>query len=186
MADNETERKVLPKITPQKDDFFMGVLMIASAMCKDPTGQQASILVDRKDRWVAFGINFLTQPDTYQQKNKFGWDERDRELALVTNVEAVIHRALKLYVPGTTALEPFDGHILYTTGKPLLRDIRMAHANGVKDIIYGPVTSQYFDESDWHQAQELAKTYSMKLKAYNGNLNWLRDRVWSLSHLFCS
>jgi len=187
LADNDNngkERKVLPKITPPRDDFFMGFLMVASAMCKDPTGQQAAVIVDRKDRWIAFGVNFLSQSDTFQSKNKFGWEEPDRELVLVTAVEAAIHRGLKLYTPGSTSFEPFDNHTLYTTGPPMLRDVRLAQANGIKDIIYGPISSQYFDERDWHQAQEVARRYTMKLVEYKGNLHWLRDRVWSLSHLF--
>jgi hypothetical protein len=173
------------KFTPPKEDFFMGLCFMFGAMCKDPAGQEAALIVDNNDRWLASGVNFIEQPDNYgQNKAKFGWEIEDRETAMIHAVDAVMDRALKMYIPGTTTLGPFHSHTLYTTGPITTAHVKRCNGNGLKDIIYGPLKSLFFDEGDWQRAQKLADLYRMKLKAYSGNLNWMRDRTESLAYLF--
>jgi len=182
IADNGT-RKLQPKITPHKDEYFMGIILVEAVMCRDPIAQKAALIVDHKDRRVGFGINFI--PKEFNTIKGYGWDERSRELALVHAEEAAIDTALKRYIPGGQAhLEVFDRHTMYVTGPPSLRGVRRAMSNGLKDIVYGPLMPQYFDDVEWEETQELAKAYVMKLVSCKGNFGWVRDRVASLSHLF--
>jgi len=177
---------LLPKIVPAKDDYYMGLLITAASICRDPAGQEAAVVVDEKDRWVSFGVNFIEQPDQYGvNKSKFSWESEDRDIAMVTAVESAIDRALKMYTPGwSSSLGVFHSHILYTTGPLQLKDVRRCASNGLKEIVYGPLRSKFFDASDWAKAKKLADLYKMKLKKFDGNLNWLRDRAESLSYLF--
>ena len=173
------------KFTPPKDDFYMGLCFMFGAMCKDPAGQEAALLVDSNDRWMASGVNFIEQPDAYGvNKTKFGWELEDREAAMIHAVDAVLDRALKMYVVGASTLGPFHSHTLYTTGPITVAHVRRCNGNGLKDIIYGSLRSLFFDEANWHRAQKLADDYHMKLKAYSGNLNWVRDRAEGLAYLF--
>ena len=75
--------KLQPKIIPPKEDLLMGLCFTVAAMCKDPAGQESALLVDRKDRWLISGVNFIEQPDSFGvNKNKFGWELEDRVLAM--------------------------------------------------------------------------------------------------------
>ncbi len=176
-------RKLQPKIIPPRDAYFMGKILVEAVMCRDPVEPKAALIIDHKDRRVGFGLNFI--PKDYNVTKGYGWDEQSRELALVHAEEAAIDTALKRYVPGSyTHLDVFDRHTMYVTGPPSLRGVRRAISNGLKDIIYGPLMPQYFDDVEWKETQELAKALGVKLTLCEGNMGWVRDRVLSLSHLF--
>ncbi len=176
-------KKLQPKITPPRDEYFIGVILVEAVMCKDPVAQKAALIVDHKDRRVGFGVSFI--PKDFTTPKGYGWDERSRELALVHAEEAAIDTALKRYIPaGQVHLEVFDRHTMYVTGPPSLRGVRRSIANGLKEIIYGPLMPQYFDDVEWEETEELAKAYGAKLISCEGNFGWVRDRVASLSHLF--
>jgi len=181
MATESKERKTQAKITPPKEEYFMGLLFVFASMCKDPYGQEAALIVDSKDRPVTFGVNFLAQPEGYQSK-KLTWNIDDRQLGMTTAAEAALERALKLYSPGIC--EPFTSHIMYLTGPPCLRVVRESARNGMKTIIYGPLRSKLFNDADFAQAADLAERYKLTVRRFSGNLGWLRDRVWSLSDMF--
>ena len=181
---DKKERKTQSKITPPKDDFYMGMLFMFGAMCKDPNGQEAAVIVDGKDRPVTWGVNFLTQPESYHSTKRLSWDPEDRYLGLMTACESVIDRALKIYLPGVSVSEPFTGHVMYSTSPPSLRAVRRSAANGLRTIVYGPLRSQLFDEVDWAESQRLAEICKVALKRFDGNLGWTRDRVWTLSHMY--
>ena len=124
IADNGT-RKLQPKITPHRDEYFMGTILVEAVMCRDPIAQKAALIVDHKDRRVGFGINFI--PKEFNTIKGYGWDERSRELALVHAEEAAIDTALKRYIPGGQAhLEVFYRHTMYVNGPPSLRGVRRA------------------------------------------------------------
>ena len=190
MADDDNDDKgrdpttrMQLKLIPPKEDIYMGLCFMFAVSCKDPAGQEAALLTDGKDRWLASGVNFIEQPDSYG-KPKFTWEMEDRFAAMTHAVDAVLDRALKMYVPGSSTLDPFHMHTLYTTGPITTAHIRRCAANGLKDIIYGPLKSLFHDHEDWERAKILAEAYHMKLKAFDGNLNWLRDRAESLAYLF--
>jgi len=182
-AIDKKERRLQARITPAKEEYFMGVLFMLSAICKDPHGQEAALLIDNKDRLITFGVNHISQPAGYQNR-KLSWDPEDRYLGMTASGDSAMDRALKLYVPASTMCEPFTSHTMYLTGPPTLRLVNRAAANGLKNFIYGPLRSQMFDEDDWKQAVELAKVHDMTLKEFNGNLGWLRDRTKALSETF--
>jgi deoxycytidylate deaminase len=179
----DTKRKVQPKICPPTHDYIMGVAFVVAAACKDPTGQQAAIVVDQKDRIIAHGVNFLVCGDTYQSQ-KMEWDAAGRRTGMITAAEAALDRALKIYTPGAIACEPFIHHTLYMTGPPLLRDLRRCISLGLKKIIYGSNDPLYFDNNEWDDTLDLAVSQGATVELYKGNLNWLRDKVHSISHLF--
>lgn len=183
MSTETKARKIQPKITPLRDDYFMGILLVASAACKDPNGQQTALLVDSKDRWISVGINFIPPAGPTGHK-KLDWTPENRDVFMTSAIDSAMDRALKLYIPGSTISEPFVGHTLYSLAPPMLRDIRRMAANGLKEVYYGPLRPQYFNEDDLEQTKKAASEYNIKLNEYKGNLNWVRDRVWSLSHLF--
>lgn len=180
---SDEKKKTLAKITPSKEDYFMGVLIIESSMCRDPYGQQAALIVDGKNRQVSMGVNHIP---TDNHLKKLGWDDESRYMSMVTAVESAIDRALKLYLVGSTYSDPFSSHDIYVTGKPTLRCVRRCLSLGLKNIIYGPVVPLHFDERDWEYAKKLADAGGITMKKYNGNLNWLRDKIESLSDLFSS
>lgn len=184
MPETNSKRKIYPKICPPTHDYVMGVALVMASACKDPMGQQAALLTDSKDRIVAHGVNILASADGYGGTKKLEWDAEGREQGMVTAIETVLDRALKMYIPGATTGEPFSLHNLYVTGPPLLRDIRRCASLGLKKIMYGPIQPIYFDENEWESTLALAKVFGLTLVAYEGNLNWLRDKVGSLSHLF--
>ena len=179
----DADRKIQGKLTPPKDDYFMGKLLMDAAICRDPNIQQAALIIDSKERFVTFGVNHYPSMD--YNLDKFTWSLSHRELAMVTAEEAAIYSALKRYsTPGSAHVEPFTSHDMYTTGPPTLRAIRCCAANALKTIIYGPMVPEYFDEKDWVDAQVVAKAYQISIKRFTGNLGWIRDRINTFSHLF--
>src|SRR5688500_9215745 len=97
-------KKVLPRLTPPVDAYFMGRLLIESACCKDPDIQHAALLVDSKDRPIAFGTNYIPRDYNNQSVN---WDLEERMRTMISAEEAVIARALR------QASDPFLAATLY-------------------------------------------------------------------------
>ena len=175
-------KKINPRITPPKEDVFMGLIYMTAVLSKDPVTQQCALLVDSKDRWVSYGVNYIPKPEHGQQGYK--WDEEGREVAMVPADVAAIDRGNKLYVPGVSYTDAFTSHTLYITSPPSLAGVQSAMRNGLKKFIYGKEIPGYFSEAEWERTQLLAKNYRIELIAFKGNLGWVADRVMSLSNLF--
>ena len=182
MSNQTNSRKLQSRITPPREEYFMGKLLVEAVLCRDNIETKAALILDHKDRQVGFGVTFIPKPDFVAKE--FGSDERTRELCIVHAEEVAIDQVLKRYIPGNTVLEPFDRHTLFITGPPSLRGVRKAIANELRNIIYGPIMPQYFDDVEWEETKELAKAYAIKMTYCDGNLGWVRDRILSLSHLF--
>lgn len=174
---------MLPRISPPKEDLFMGILMVASAACKDPIFQQSALLVDHKDCVVTIAHNTLMEPD-YLNGSKKAWTEYNREILLVTAVERAIQHSLKEKALSNSTFGILDRHTIYTTGPITHRDVRAAYNTGLKKIIYGPITPKDFDQTDWEKTIDCAKVWGCHISPYKGNLNWVRDRIDSVSDLF--
>jgi len=184
MAETDTEggvKKLQSRITPTKHAYFIGKLLVEAVICRDLVDPKAAIIVDSKDRRVGFGISFVPKPEL--SNKSWGRTEEQRELGLIHAEEAAIDTALKRYVPGASVFEPFDRHILYVTGPPSLRGTRRCLANGLKEIVYGPLVPRQFNDVEWEETKALAKAYGIKLELCEENLAWVRDRVESISHL---
>lgn len=175
----EKIKRVSSRQTPSTDSYFMGRLIIEAACCKDPEYQHAVLIVDSKDRAIAFGTNYI--PTDYQ-RTVANWIPKERQRSLIVAEEVAVDRAVRLVSP--TDVNPFISATMYLTGPPSLRGVRRCVQVGIKTLIYGPQKPEFFDESEWEEAKLLAKDYNVVLKPFDGNLNWLRDRIKKLGELF--
>lgn len=175
-------KRITPRITPPKEDVFMGLIYMMGVLSRDPITQQCALITDSQDRFVSWAVNYIPKPDFGQ--HQFKWDEQGRKLAMVSADVAAIDRANKQYMPASQHLSVFSQHVCYVTSPPSLAGIQSAMRNGLRKFIYGKDTPSFFNEQEWEDAQALAKAYKIDLIQFKGNLAWIGDRAMSLSHLF--
>lgn len=169
------------KWVPSKEDYFMGLLMVATGACKDPISQQGALVTDTKDRLVFMDFNRLVPAESYNSvnKSKISWDER--EVSLTTAIDniadhLITHKAL--------FNESFFSFCVYSTCYLSAREVVRCAKIGIKDIIYFPNEPDWFSESEYRKSKEFADVYGVKMKGFRGNIAWVRDRILSLSYLF--
>ena len=173
------KKKVSPRQSPPADSYFMGRLLIESAICKDPYVQHAALIVDGRDRQLGFGVNHVAK-ELYTVAAD--WDENN-PLRVMTCAEDVAIARARHYL-AQVQYDAFVSTTMYVTGPPSLGAMRSCIFAGIKTIIYGAMKSPYFNELQWDETQKLAKAHTVSLKAFDGNLNWVRDRLKRFDHLF--
>lgn len=165
----ENSKKVLPRIAPPADSFHMGVLFMYAAACRDPVEQRAARIVDTTGLVLGEGVNHMPQKDHMA----VNW--KDRRL-LVLAEESAVDRAI------TRRNLNYDlaGSTIYLTGPLTVRGYRRIFSSGIKAVVYGPQVSPDYNEEEFKDVATMAKDHFVTLKAFEGNINWLRDRLLRL------
>lgn len=165
----DNSKKVLPRIVPAADSYHMGMLFMYAAACRDPLEQRAARIVDTTGLVLGEGVNHMPQKD-HMATN---WKERR---LLVLAEEMAVDRAI------TRRQMSYDlaGATIYLTGPLSVRGYRRIFSSGIKSIIYGPQVAPDYDEEEFKDVATMAKEHYVTLKAFEGNVNWLRDRLLRL------
>lgn len=161
------------KQVPVEESYYMGCLFMQAAWCRDPEIQKAALFVDGKRDVITFGCNtILTEYPSAQA----GWNDRDYSLwsAEDTALDQAIRRRTTDWMSST----------LYVLNPPTHHATGRCLALGVKKITYLIINDQWIDQPDWKLAQKLAKERKIELKAFEGNLSWIRDRIMKYDYLF--
>lgn len=161
--------------TPGIESYYIGLLYLAAANCRDPDVQHSALIADTNNiPLTPIVCNYLVKPYFSYQKD---WSKR--ELQMMTAEEAVIDHVSKL-----NGNIYFSGCKLYCSGKPSFVAVRRCSQVGLKNIFYGKLNSEQPNKEEWAKTKDLATEYEITMKPYVGNVNWIRDKIQSFDDLF--
>lgn len=158
-----------PRVTPPRDDRYMALAFIHASFSKDPNTHVGSVIVNYNNEIVGTGYN---GPPRKINDNQIDWD-RPHKYKFIRHAEA---NAIKY------ASRPTQGATLYVTGMPCpacMLDIVDAE---ISKVIYFDFKKHADPNSmfqqDWvKETAEIAQKGGVQLQSFNGNINWLRDRI---------
>jgi dCMP deaminase len=158
-----------PRITPPRDDRYMALAFVHASFSKDPNTHVGSVIVNCDNEIVGTGYN---GPPKLFNDTDIDW-ERPQKYKYIKHAEA---NAIK------HASRSTKGATLYVTGMPC--------PACMLDIIDAEISKVvYFDfkkhadpnsmfQNDWaKETEELVGKSGIQFEAFQGNINWLRDRI---------
>lgn len=169
------EKMLHSRQLPNMEAYYIGMLYLAAASCRDPESQHSALVTDN-DNILKTPIicNYLVKPHYIYNKD---WNKRD--LQMITAEEAVIDHILKL-----NENLYFTSLQLFCSGKPSFNAIRRCSQVGLKKVFYGKLESEQFNVREWDNTKLLATEYDIQMKPYVGNVNWVRDKIQNYESLF--
>ena len=164
-----------PRVVPNRDDRYMGLAFIHASFSKDPSTQVGAIIVNKNNEIVGTGYN---GPPASINDNEIDWS-RPNKYAYIKHAElnAIKHSS------------ETDGTTLYVTGMPCDKCMLEIADAKISNIIYFEMNkivdscSMLADISKIEMALEIARLAKINIRKYEGNLNWMKDRVEYLSLL---
>ena len=164
-----SKKKVPPRIVPSRDDYYMGEAFWIAAKSKDPKTQIGSVIVSSNNVPLGTGYNGLPRDI---DDNAIDWDRPAK-------YDYVIHSEINAINYSSGSLR---GATIYVTG-PSCKNCMLHIVNaGIKRVVYFQsknmdVNSSLADNSGWEKTKEIAALGGVQLDLFQGNLNWMRDRI---------
>lgn len=164
------------RLVPNEESFFMGRLIVESAMCRDPEVQKMAMIVSSSGDVLSHGYNSIVKDYT----NTATW--ADRDFALYQAEEQAIDRALRRFSPSDNT--PLTTCTMYITNPPVHSALVRGVGLGLKKYIYVVMNERTIDAQDLARCQKICRERKIEVKVFDGNLNWLRDRIKKFDYLF--
>ena len=161
-----------PRAVPSRDEKYMAMAMWAASFSKDPDTQVGAFIIDSSNRPLGWGYN---GPPSSIRDEDINW-ERPYKYDYVEHAE---ENAIDFSRLGFQTL---DGSILYVTARPCKKCMLKIVKNKINKVVFFPYKSKDPKSSlnshdSIQKVQEIAKKGNVDLQEFEGNLNWIRDRV---------
>jgi dCMP deaminase len=150
---------------------YMGLALWHASFSKDPTTQVGAVIVDSKRNKI-IGTGYNGPPPEYNDQ-EVDWSRPEKYDDMVhAEDNAIEHRTRD--IPETS--------VIYVTALPCNKSMFRIVNAGIKKVIY--LTSKYYDPKSSLNDKEtleatmrIARKGKIEVKGFNGNLNWMRDRI---------
>jgi dCMP deaminase len=159
-----------PRTTPDRDDYYMGVSFWIASKSKDPKTQVGAYIVGKDNLPISFGYNgppskILDQSIDWARPNKYNFVHHAEN-------NAIWHGRNK----------NLEDAIIYITARPCKSCMLDIVRSGIKRVVYFvpktiDSTSMIGNETEWQISLDIAKLGLLQLSEFEGNLNWMRDRM---------
>jgi dCMP deaminase len=120
---------------PTWDEYFMSLCLCVAQRSHDKHTKCGSVIVDNKYRVLSIGYNGFPRGTPHEAMSL---DRPEKYLYMVNAEENAI----------INATQSLDGTILYATGKPCHKCMRMIIQAGITKIVIGPIITKCVDEDD--------------------------------------
>jgi len=160
-----------PRKTPTRDERYMGLAWIIAGFSKDPDTQIGAIFVGKGNYPLSFGYNGLPRGI---DDNSFDWQrEKKRDVMVHAEMNAIRH----------SDKEKLAGSTLYVTAMPCHNCMIQLINYGVRRIVYYPLKvdkKSSINDNMKDKTLYLANLSGVEIEEFNGNLNWLGERIKKL------
>lgn len=163
-------KKIPPRKVPDRDSFYMGKAFIEASKSKDPKTQIGSIIISKENKPLASGYN---GPPENINDNAINWD-RPVKYPYIRHSEAnsIDHCHNRTLLKEAT---------IYVTAAPCKACMLDIVAAKIKRVVYfrpkADAGSLLSSDEEWKATRSIAKLAKVKLEDFNGNLNWLKDKI---------
>ena len=134
---------------PDWNDYFITLAFVVSQRSFDPSTKHGAILVSADKRILSTGYNGPIRNSIDSQIPL----ERPQKYA------HMIHAEENCILSYNGSAQDLVGSTMFITGEPCHRCLRMIIQKGIKNLIYGPISSACVDPEDI-QSKELMMNYS--------------------------
>jgi dCMP deaminase len=172
----QVKKKVPPRKVPSREDRYMGLCFWYASFSKDPRTQNGAIIVTSEN--IPLGMGYNGPPKEILDLD-VDWD-RPQKYPFIKHAERnAIDHSCRTLMKGST---------IYVTAVPChdcMLDIVDA---GIKKVVYfkgkhHDTGSMCANPQELTLAEEIAKLGHVTLQEYQGNLNWMRDRLeWMVNN----
>ena len=168
------KKKVPPRKVPTRDEKYMGLAFMYAALSKDPKTQHGSQIVTSNNIPLGWGYN---GPPKHIKDIDINWDRPDKYPYIRHSEPNAIKHSDREKTVGAT---------MYITGKPCAPCMLEIVDAGISRVVYYEDKSHHDKNSmcvnDEHMGstEDIARRGGVRLEAFEGNLNWLRDRIKAL------
>lgn len=165
------KKKVPPRITPSREEKYMGMAWLIAGFSKDPSTQMGSVIVDIDNTPLGWGYN---GPPSCIPDDSFSW-ERPEKYPFIKHAEpnAIDHSH------GVLA-----NSTLYVTGLPCKACMLDIVSNGIKRVVYMErdydKNSMQAVKDDIAIVKDIAEKAGVELERFEGSVAWVYDWVLNL------
>jgi len=164
-----------PRYVPSREERYMGLAFWMASFSKDPDTQVGALIVS--DENVPLGYGYNGPPSNFLD-SEVSW-KRPEKYSFIRHAEknAITHSS-----------GPLEGATLYVTARPCTTCMLDIIAVKIKKVIYFPLkpdkdSSLCLNEETAKATEEKAKKGKVDLVEFDGNLNWMRDRIVEMNVL---
>lgn len=159
-----------PRETPSRDDRYMGLAFFHASFSKDPNTQVGAVIVNNDNQILGTGYN---GPPRKINDEEINWD-RPHKYPFIKHAEAnAISHSL-----GKT-----KGSTIYVTAKPCQKCMLEIVDAEISKVVYFDMkvivdgSSMLANQDEILITENIAKLGGVELISYNGNLNWMKNRI---------
>jgi len=168
-------KKVLPRKVPKRDDRYMGLCFWYASFSKDPRTQNGAVIVTADNVPLGMGYN---GPPKCIVDGEIDWDRPNKYPYIKHAERNAIDHSCRTLMKGAT---------IYVTAMPCPDCMLDIVDSGIKRIIYfkghHDSGSMCASVQGLSTAENIAQLSNITLQEFNGNLNWMRDRMeWMISN----
>lgn len=174
-----SKKKILPRITPNRDSKYMGLAWIHASFSKDPNTQVGAQIVSHKNVPLGSGYN---GPPRSIDDTSFSWERppKDNPNAF-SKYDVIIHAEInavdKAICNGYRSELP--NAILYVTAMPCPKCILELSLHSINRIIYMDYQSSKsstLQNTEWREKTfHIAELAGINLELFTGSIDWLAD-----------
>ena len=172
-------KKLPPRKVPTRDDKYMGLAFWMASFSKDPSTQVGAVVVSTDNIPLGWGYN---GPPRSIRDNDVNWDRPYKYDFIVHAEENAIDHCLRS--PNNATLD--------VTAIPCPNCMLKIVQYGIKKVVYFHNKSLDLDKESMTKNEQLIEktreiarlaTPIVQLSEFDGNLNWMRDRMVFMEEL---
>lgn len=162
------------RVTPNRDDRYMGLAFIVASFSKDPSTQCGAIIISSDNEPLGWGYN---GPPASIPDDQVNWD-RPYKYPYIVHSEINAINYSRSSVKGCT---------LYVNAPPCKACMLSIVRSKIQKVIYyrnlSDSKSMLSNLEDWKTTQDIANKGNVELIQFSGKLDWLKDRINQLEEL---
>lgn len=163
--------KLSPRVTPTRDEYYMGRAFMLAAKSKDPSTQIGAFIVSKNNFPLGSGYN---GPPKQMNDEEMDWS-RPNKYPFIKHAEdnAIDHTENRSDLIGAT---------IYVTARPCGPCMLDIAASGITRVVYydyksADKNSLTCNEKEHDITEDIARKNNVTLDCFSGSLNWVKDRV---------
>lgn len=165
------KNKKSPRIVPTKEEKYMGLAFWAASFSKDPNTQIGAFIVDEGGHPLGWGYN---GPPKQVDDDDIDWSRPNK-------YDYIVHAEANA-IDHTLDRKRLEGATIYVTALPCQHCILKVANAKIEKVIYFPLKpsddkSTIINKEINEKTQKIADKCDVELEEFDGDLNWMRDRI---------
>lgn len=147
------------------DTKFMSIAVHLSWVSKNPYEKCGAIVVDEFNNILVGSFNgkinsYVVKPSSFSYEEKDIWEH------------PACYAASQLFGVGSAN----STYTMYTTHFPCIASVHRMIESKIKNMVYWKLHSSWYSDRDYELIKKISDMVYLKIRKFEGNLNWARDK----------